>query len=108
MKTSKKQDKTKDIETKAESAMRGAWDNMMKAKEQSNIAKNASAGANRYCHEAKIIMEDTAKYRVESAESAEMAKKEAHAAALCGLWCTVGTILAILGAIISCLNNLKP
>lgn len=87
MKTSKKQDKTKDIETKAESAMRGA---------------------NRYCHEAKIIMEDTAKYRVESAESAEMAKKEAHAAALCGLWCTVGTILAILGAIISCLNNLKP
>lgn len=55
--------------------MRGAWDNMMKAKEQSNIAKNASADANRYCHEAKIIMEDTAKYRVESAESAEMAKK---------------------------------
>ena len=96
MKTSKKQYKTKDFESKAESAIRNAWDCWMKAKEQSNIAKNASADANRYYLATKAFAEDTVKFRAHSAEYASKAKEEARSAMRCVVWCFCAAVLSLL------------
>ena len=94
----------KDHADKAEADCCGARANADYARVQANTAKNASEDSNRYYLATKAFAEDAIKYRAQAADSVSKAKEEAQSALWCVIWCAIGTVISICGAIISLLK----